>query len=253
MWAYGGGMASDLLHNALHDQAAAFRSAALRAGPNAEVATCPGWTVRHLVQHLGQAYSRAERSMHLEPGSPRPESARPPAEFDDVLAWWDERLAELRHTLSTVDPDRRVRFLTGSGTPGDWARRVAHETAIHRLDAEHALAALGPDHVHDLIFDPELAADGIDEFLTAVLPAVDWTKHDRAGQVLVHSPDAGRAWLVEFRPGEPPEAGPVTGAALEVDATIAGTADAVYRKVWGRPSRAVVTGDTALAGLVSGL
>ncbi|MER7013246.1 maleylpyruvate isomerase family mycothiol-dependent enzyme [Saccharopolyspora sp. NPDC000359] len=245
-------MASEFLQHAFQDQAAAFRSAALRAGPGIEVSTCPGWDVRQLVQHLAQAYTRAELSLHLEPGSPRPEVPRPPADFDDALAWWDERLADLRHTLSTMDPDRPVRWFHGTGTPRHWMRRAAHETAIHRLDAEHALAELGPDHVHELIFDPELAADGIDEFLTELLPLGDWTGSKAEGQVLVHAPDAGRAWLVQFRPGEPPQAGNATGTALEVDATIAGTADAVYRRVWGRPSTAVVTGGTTLPDLIGG-
>ncbi|MGW5644129.1 maleylpyruvate isomerase N-terminal domain-containing protein [Saccharopolyspora sp. NPDC003752] len=245
-------MASDFLHRAFRDQAAAFRSAALQAGPNAEVSTCPGWDVRKLVQHLGQAYARAEASLHLEPGSERPEDLRPPAEFDDVVAWWDERLAILLQTLSTMDPDRPVRWFFAGGTPRTWIRRMAHETAIHRLDAEHALAGLGPDHVHDLIFDPELAADGIDEFLTALLPLGDWTEQENEGKVLFHAPDAGRAWLVEYRPGRPPLAGAPTDAALEVDATVAGTADAVFRRVWGRPSTAVVTGDAALAALAAG-
>ncbi|MDA3628044.1 maleylpyruvate isomerase family mycothiol-dependent enzyme [Saccharopolyspora sp. WRP15-2] len=245
-------MDSEMLNCAFPEQAAAFRSAALQAGPNAQVSTCPGWDVRRLVQHLGQAYARAELSLHLEPGAPRPEVPRPPAEFDDVLTWWDERLADLRHTLSTMDPSRPVRALHPGGTPATWTRRMAHESAIHRLDAEHALAGLGPDHVHDLIFDPELAADGIDEFLTVILPLGDWSGSTAQGQVLVHAADAGRAWLVEFHPGEPPRAGAATGAALEVDATIAGTADAVYRKVWGRPSTAALTGNAALTALING-
>ncbi|MGW1677143.1 maleylpyruvate isomerase family mycothiol-dependent enzyme [Saccharopolyspora sp. NPDC002376] len=245
-------MASELLNRAFPEQAAAFRSAALQAGPNAQVSTCPGWDVRRLVQHLAQAYARAELSLHLEPGAPRPEAPGPPAEFDDVLTWWDERLADLRHTLSTMDPSRRVRSFFPGGTAASWTRRMAHETAIHRLDAEHALAGLGSDHVHDLIFDPELAADGIDEFLTMILPLGDWSESTAEGQVLVHAPDAGRAWLVEFHPGEPPRAATATGAALEVDATIAGTADAVYRKVWGRPSTAALTGNAALTTLING-
>ncbi|MGH3273742.1 MAG: hypothetical protein ACRDNZ_05370, partial [Streptosporangiaceae bacterium] len=44
-------------------------------------------------------------------------------------------------------------------TSGWWARRMLHETAVHRADAELALG------VGDPVIDPVVAADGIDEFL----------------------------------------------------------------------------------------
>ncbi|MGI8308755.1 maleylpyruvate isomerase family mycothiol-dependent enzyme [Saccharopolyspora hattusasensis] len=246
-------MDSDFHLRAFQDQAAAFRSAVMQAGPDAEVSTCPGWDVRKLVRHLARVYAMARLSLALGPDSDRPQPPRPPAEFDDALAWWEDQLAALRHELSISDPDRPVRAFFPGGTARTWARRMAHETAIHRLDAEHALARLGPDHVHELIFDPELAADGIDELLTVLLQVPSWAERESKGRVLYHAPDAGRAWLVEYRPGLPPLAGAPTDAALEVDATVAGTADAVYRRAWGRPSTALVTGDAALAALTSGL
>jgi uncharacterized protein (TIGR03083 family) len=246
-------MASDLHHQAVRDQAAAFRSAVIQAGPNAEVSTCPGWDVRKLVQHLGRVYAMVALALTLEPGDERPKTPRPPADFDDALSWWDDQLTTMLRELSTSDPQRPVWSFFPGGTAETWTRRMAHETAIHRLDAEHALAGLGPDHVHELIFDPQLAADGIDEMLTVLLPARgDWAERESKGTVLYHAPDAGRAWLVEYRPGLPPLAGAPTDAALEVDATVAGTADAVYRRVWGRPSTALVTGDATLAALAAG-
>ncbi|GAA0505509.1 hypothetical protein GCM10011581_32470 [Saccharopolyspora subtropica] len=246
-------MVGEFHFRAFQDQAAAFRGAVLQAGPNAEVSTCPGWDVRRLVQHLARVYAMVELALQQEPGSERPRTPRPPAEFDDVLAWWDERLAAVRAALSTADPDRPVWSFFPGGTARTWTRRMAHETAIHRLDAEHALAGLGPDHVHDLIFDPELAADGIDEFLSLLLPvAPGWAERDHEGTVLYHAADAGRVWLVEYRPGQPPTTGAPTDAGLEADATVVGTADALYRRVWGRPSTAVVTGNAALAAIASG-
>ncbi|MGP4015155.1 maleylpyruvate isomerase family mycothiol-dependent enzyme [Saccharopolyspora sp. 5N708] len=246
-------MESDFHHRAFRAQAAAFRGAVVQAGPDAKVLTCPEWDVRRLVQHLARVYASVALALELEPGAERPRPERPPADFDDALTWWDDRLANLLHKLSTSDPTRPVWSFFPDGTAASWTRRMAHETAIHRLDAEHALAGLGPDHVHDLIFDPELAADGIDEMLTVIMPvAGKWAEQELAGKVLYHAPDAGRAWLVEYQPGKPPVAGAPTDAALEVDATVAGTADAVYRRVWGRPSTALITGNTALANLVSG-
>jgi uncharacterized protein (TIGR03083 family) len=253
--AYTPGMA-EFHHQALKEQAAALRAAAAQAGPEAEVPTCPGWDVLKLVRHLARVYGMVILALQTPPDGSRPQPQRAPEDFDEALTWWDDRLAELDTALSTADIHRPVWSFFPGGTAESWTRRVAHETAIHRLDAEHALAGLGPDHVHDLLFDPAFAADGSDEMLSVLLPGIrDWTEQDRGGRVLYHAADAGHTWLVTHRPGQQPEVGSPRNAALgtpEVEATVAGTADAIYRKVWGRPSSAVVTGDRGLAGLIAG-
>lgn len=240
-------MALDFHLRAFQEQADAFRRAVLQADPATAVPTCPGWDVRRLTGHVARAYARAQTSLKVEPGGIRPEVAEAPADFDGALSWWDELREDLRTRLSTMDLDREVWWFSASATPVDWARRVAHETAIHRLDVELALGQGG-----DLFFDPDLAADGIDEMLTQLLPLGDWTTQRHEGTVLYHAADAGRAWLVTYRAGEPPTTGAPSDAGLETDATVAGTADALYRRVWGRPSSAVVTGDTALAAVAAG-
>ena len=130
-------------------------------------------------------------------------------------------------------------FHNSMGTTGFWARRQAHETAIHRLDAEHAAHGDAVDH---LVFDPEFAADGIDEAVTVML---NRRPIEVTGTVLYHAADAGRAWLVTAKAGEPLIVEPATD--FEADASVVGTADAVYRAVWGRPSHAVVSGDKSIA------
>jgi uncharacterized protein (TIGR03083 family) len=244
---------SEFHNRAWREQAAALRAAVVRAGPDAEVPTCPGWDVRKLVRHLARVYAMVKLAMRMSPDDSRPRPPDAPEDFDEALTWWDEQLAELTNTLSTSDPKQRVWSFFPGGTAESWTRRMAHETAIHRLDAEHAL---GPDHVHDLIFDPAFAADGVDEMLSVLLPSTpNRAQQEQHGRVLYHAADAGHTWLVTHRPGQPPEVGSPRDAALgasEVDATVAGTADAVYRKVWGRPSTAVVTGDLALANLIAG-
>ncbi|WP_460960744.1 maleylpyruvate isomerase family mycothiol-dependent enzyme [Parasphingorhabdus pacifica] len=248
-------MASDFHHRAWNEQAAAFRAAAVQAGENAEVSTCAGWNVGKLVRHLGRVYAMADLALQLGPEDAAPRPPSPPEEFDEALSWFDARHKALRDQLSTMDSAKPVWSFFPGGTPGSWLRRMTHETAIHRLDAEHARTGLAAESVHQLIFDPELAADGVDEMLSVLAGARDWSGDQSAGRVLYHAADAGRTWLVQLSPGLAPEIGPPQDAALgqpEVDATVAGTADAVYRHVWGRPSHAVVTGEASLAGAIAG-
>lgn len=242
-------------HEALLEQSSAFRAAAVRSGPDAVVSSCPGWDVGKLVRHLARVYEMMSLALDLPPEGPGPQPSRPPDDFDAALSLWDENLGRLVHKFSTLDPEQAVWSFFPGGKVHNWVRRAAHETAIHRLDAELASAGVAPDHVHDLLFAPPFAADGVDEMLSVLTRAADWTRPHPTGRVLYHAADAGQAWLVIHRPGQPPEVGAPHDAALgrpETDATVAGTADAVYRRVWGRPSTAVVTGDQALADLIAG-
>lgn len=237
-------------HEALQEQAAALRSAAVRAGGEATVPTCPRWDVRALVRHLAKVYGMVLLALDTEPDAQRPQPESAPEAFDAALDCWDERLAALLPKLAERDPHRPVWAFFLDGTPAAWARRMLHETAIHRLDVE--LAAGGAEH--GLVFEPQLAADGADEMLSVIAPLGDWSLAQRTGKVLYHAADAERAWLVTYRAGAAPQVGRPDDAALDhkVDATVAGTADAVYRRVWGRPSSAVVTGDAELADAIRG-
>ncbi|NYI88042.1 hypothetical protein HNR02_001365 [Amycolatopsis endophytica] len=170
-----------------------------------------------------------------------------PEEWTELLGWWDEQAAGMLAELADPATPAWLPWTRYPRTAGSWARRQAHEAAIHRLDAEHALAgADGPSAVPSLVFEPEFAADGIDELIAWMLPTrAKWDQFAVSGSLLVHAADAGRMWRVVLRPEQPASIEPVTSA-FEADATVAGTADAVYRRVWGRPSHASVTGDVRL-------
>ncbi|MCP2166032.1 maleylpyruvate isomerase N-terminal domain-containing protein [Goodfellowiella coeruleoviolacea] len=234
----------------------ALRAAAVAAGPDAPVPTCPGWTVRQLVEHIGVVHGWVAQATTTPVDGPPPGRPTPPQDWADLLAWWDELRAELLRNLAEVRPCW-MRFPMLAASTAGWARRQAHETAIHRLDAEHAAAAAPHQQastVPTLVFDPEFAADGIDELLS-LQPVLSkhWESWTDTGRVLVHAADAGRLWVVRLRPGQPPEVGETRDAVGEVDATVAGTADAVYRALWKRPSTALVSGQPAVAAALRGL
>ncbi|UIJ60481.1 maleylpyruvate isomerase family mycothiol-dependent enzyme [Amycolatopsis acidiphila] len=200
--------------------------------------TCPRWTVSRLVGHLGRVQSWVVKAL-ADPSGKDVKPDRPPEDWDELLAWWDGRRTTMLDNLTDAQAPAWLPFTRYPQVAGSWARRQAHEAAIHRLDGEHALNA-----EPTLVFDPEFAADGIDELIAWMVPTrQDWSKSEFEGTVLLHATDAARTWAVRLAPGAPPSISPDE---VEADVTIAGPADAVYRRVWGRPSSAVVTGETAL-------
>ena len=233
--------------------AAALRSAAVAAGPAAAVLTCPRWTVQRLLGHVGRVYAMAHGALATPAHGDPPRVAPAPDTWDDLLAWWDAKLGSLIERLRATDPEAPAWSFMPAGMPGTrtaafWARRQAHETAVHRLDAEHARAGSDlPTAVPTLVFDPEFAADGIDELLTVLVPGAA-RPVELEGRVLYHAADAGRLWVAHLRPGQPIEVGPAEGSETSDDASVVGTADAVYRAVWGRPSTALFSGDVTLLG-----
>ncbi|MEV0676626.1 maleylpyruvate isomerase family mycothiol-dependent enzyme [Actinosynnema sp. NPDC050436] len=226
------------------DQYHAIRAAAVAAGPDVPVPTCPGWDVRALVHHLAGVNSWALAALTTPADGGRPRAEHRPDGWEELLAWWDERFTAMNRLLADVGPDAPAWTFTGPSTAGFWSRRQAHELAIHRLDVEHALH--GPE-VPPLLFDTQFAADGVTEFLTVLLVRLARERPvTREGRLLWHAADAGRTWEVRLVPGQPPATVAAAGSGTDHDATVAGTADALYRAAWDRPSGAIVSGDRSL-------
>jgi uncharacterized protein (TIGR03083 family) len=231
----------------IEQQAGALRAAAVSVGPAAPVPTCPKWTVHRLVRHVARVHDWVVQALDLPPDAEEPTPAPSPEDWEELLGWWDTTLATMVTKLRTNGPDAPAWVFdhTVPSTAAFWARRQAHETAIHRLDAEHAAAGTDDPHaLPSLVFDSDLAADGIDEVLVMLVPDRGRVPRDLEGTVLFHAADAGRAWLVQLKPGQVPEVSPATD--VDTDAAVVGTADAVYRAAWHRPSTAIVNGDRTL-------
>jgi len=232
----------------IEHQASAMRAAAVAAGPDEPVPPCPEWTVRNLVRHIARVHNWVGKALTTDRSAPEPHPDRPPETWDDLLPWWDEQVATMLGMLRERDPAEPawVFEVDAESNAAFWARRQAHETAIHRLDAEHANARSDrADSVPSLVFDPRFAADGIDELLVLLVPRLQRRETVEVdGTVLFHAADAGRAWQVTLRAGQSPVVGPATE--IDTDASVVGTADAVYRAVWHRPSTAIASGDRTL-------
>ncbi len=228
----------------IETEAGLLRAAVLAVAPDTAVPNCPDWSVQRLLGHTARVLGMATGVLRAaDPSTPPPKASPPPREFDELVAHYDERLAELVAVLRGTGPGASAWHFspTAPKTAAFWARRMAHETVVHRLDAQSATGE------EDSGVGQELAADGIDEVLTRLIQrwTEEWADAELAGTVLYHAADAGRAWTVRLVPGQLPQTAPETVA--EPDASVIGLADAVYRAAWGRPSHATVTGNRELA------
>src|SRR5690606_29462244 len=136
-----------------------------RRGLDNPVPSCPGWTVRDAVEHIAEVYRHKIASIR-EKAYPQP---WPPERDDEpTLDYFQRATDDLLAELTTRDPlEYADTWWWDERTVGFWGRRMAHESAIHRVDVELAHADVTP-------IDHALALDGVDEVLRRFL-AGDWS------------------------------------------------------------------------------
>ena len=226
----------------IESSAAGLASSAATAGLTAAVATCPEWSVGDLVAHQGMVHRWAAAELRLDP-TPVPSHPEflisvPP---DQLLDWLADGVRELTGTLRTVDPDvPALVFLKDAPRPVHfWARRQAHETTIHSVDALSGVLGRQPSAAEAGI-DLDLALDGIDELLTGFFPRGRSGLAELAPLTLAVTPsDSRRAWTVRVD-GE--RATTIREHRPDADATFAGTAAQLYLGLWNRGAEITATG-----------
>jgi uncharacterized protein (TIGR03083 family) len=187
----------DLRHDeyvaAIRADGAALATAARDAGVDASIPSCPLWTVSDLLGHIGRIHRwvahiiverETERGPHWSEGEP-------PAPSDRV-DWFAAGVPMLADALADAGPAAELWSWTPDRTSGFWARRQAHETAMHRFDGQLAAGATAP------IAQP-LAVDGIDE-LFDLIPFWPWADRVRGnGETLhFHCTDGDGEWLARL-------------------------------------------------------
>jgi uncharacterized protein (TIGR03083 family) len=155
------------------------------------VPSCPEWEMRDLAHHLGSHHRWVAGNLDQPPdGKAFQRREEPPA--DDAIPDWLEAGAEMLATkLEATDRTKQCwTWVPFDRSVGFWARRTTHETAMHRWDAQNA----GGDA--DAV-EPELAADGVDEYL-GILGAFRGRRFPEAGSIHLHTTDTPGEWLVRL-------------------------------------------------------
>jgi uncharacterized protein (TIGR03083 family) len=151
---------------------------------------CPDWSLAELADHLGFIHRNVTRTVLL-PAEERMQWLPVPDPTGDPGPWIREGVDQLLDALHR-DGDGTVATFIGPRPRRWWWRRQAHETSLHRWDAESAIGAPTP-------IAPELAVDGVDELFETFLPRVP---PDRLGgdgaTVHLHATDTDGEWVLRF-------------------------------------------------------
>jgi uncharacterized protein (TIGR03083 family) len=237
--------------DALHRQGCLLAEAAERAGLDAAVLPCAPWLVKDLLRHTGYIHRWAARHITEGPasiidGPPEADILRAGAPDPELLDWFRAGHAALVETLITADAGVECATFMAAPSPlAFWARRQAHETAIHRADAESATGAT-PE------YPANFATDGIDELIMGFGRRRKYQPGaDRIGRLRVVTADTGDAWSIEARDGRlHPDRDTGDDEAGDAGCTVRGPASGVYLYLWNRadaPRAGVtVTGDPTL-------
>ncbi|SFT47628.1 TIGR03083 family protein [Actinopolyspora lacussalsi subsp. righensis] len=184
------------------------------AEPDSAVPSCPEWNLERLMLHLGGEYRWAERIVRtrdqVEICAAHADGAPEPTGQDSASlgTWLVEGAEGLADALRGAGPEAEV-WNPIAGVPRNalsWARRMTHETLLHRADAEFTVGA-------EFTSDPELAVDALDEWmLLCALPQLSQADPELrrlfgdGNTVHLHATDVpeelAAEWLVDLS-GEP--------------------------------------------------
>ena len=219
---------------AIESAAASLAYHAAEAGLDAPVPTCPRWSMADLVAHQGMVHRWAASNLRLD-------EARVPSKTQileevpagELLDWLAAGAQDLLATLRTVDPDVPATvFLNDPPRPRDfWARRQAHETTIHAVDALAGVLGRAPS-ADEVGSGADLALDGVDELLTGFFTRGRSRLADGDPFTIAVNPtDSDAGWTLRIGEGRL-----VTERlrSKDADAVFTGSAPQLYLGMWNR-------------------
>ncbi|OBK88971.1 maleylpyruvate isomerase family mycothiol-dependent enzyme [Mycolicibacter sinensis] len=192
---------------ALLDENRAFGELVRSGDPELAIPTCPEWNLTQLFRHVGRGHRWAaqivaDRLDHaLDPREVV--DGKPPADPDAAIDWLHDGAQRVLDAITGIGPDNPAWTFLGPRPAVWWLRRRLHEATVHRADAALALGV-------DFNLSPELAADGISEWLDLVTarPGRDGQSPLAGGQsVHLHATDDGLGSAGEWTISRSPDTG----------------------------------------------
>ncbi len=158
------------------------------------ILSCPDWNAADLVGHMGAILGWMAKIVTTGEAVPRRERETPPADLDALASWYAARLDQTIGILTATPAGSRAWTFSSRGDQhvGWWRRRLAVELAIHRWDAQPAVGSGAAP------LDGDVAAAGIEEFVTEFLPGLlaQPGLEGLTGSVHLHATDGASEWWV---------------------------------------------------------
>jgi uncharacterized protein (TIGR03083 family) len=135
------------------------------------VPTCPGWTFRQLATHLGRGHRWAAQIVATRATAPIPmrevADGKLPEDPARHAHWLNAGADQVIEAVTAAGSDLAWTF-NGMRPASYWARRRAHEAAVHLADAQLAAG-------RDVDLAPDAAADAVDEWLALIAASTEGT------------------------------------------------------------------------------
>jgi uncharacterized protein (TIGR03083 family) len=218
-------------HIAVIESEAARIVAAYAANPGGKVPWSDRWSVNTVARHVAGSHHVVAQIIEDRPTADfgRFDGLGRPAKGDPGFPAWFAAGTEALVAQCRLTPSAETAWTPHPAvgdTVGYWKRHMAHETLVHRWDAEAGAGTTGP------AMDPEVAVDALDEHLDLSVLATRAIHRSPAGPVVrIACTDADRDWYLDLT-----EAGGRTlhGEPVDVAMTLHGTAEGLLLLLWGR-------------------
>ncbi|WP_445280099.1 maleylpyruvate isomerase family mycothiol-dependent enzyme [Streptomyces sp. DSM 118148] len=254
-------LAFPVLLRLIEERSSVFRAAVASApGLDAQVPTCPEWTLFDLAEHIGDGRRAWAATVAAGPAPAKSAAEGAPAaprEREALQAWLAESTEQLLDALREAGPDRGCWTWWGASqspqTCGAVARHQLQQMAVHTYDAQITVGAPEPLPV-------DVALDGVEEFLyTCVATPSAWPHKPTAFDF--HATE-GHSWRLTVdgdgaRSTRIPAPGTTSAAAADegldaVGVSVRGTASELVLFVYDRiPAASLrIEGDAGLFDLL---